>query len=324
MRRERPDATSRVRGVIVGVVLAVVPWAWFLLRDLAPLLDLVAVVLPVAGAVAVVVFAAVAVLRRSPAAAMVALSVAAFTVVAVEEPRAPVARPAPQAPLHLVSANVYENNPEPEAAAAALLRDDADVLAVIEAEPAVTDGLDAAYAHNIDHDHIAIHSRYPAHELPSGASIRHQIVIRARVWGPGGPFILYVIHQLNPLYDAAFAEQTDDLQAFIDRASSERQPVVLAGDFNMTDRSRGYRLLSASFADAMRSGARAGSTYDHGLWAPLFLRIDHIFTESSWCAAGGRALSLPGSDHQAIAVDVGPCPGTPIRASRGPTATPTP
>jgi vancomycin resistance protein VanJ len=278
----------------------------------------------VAGAIVVVVFAAVAVLRRSAAAAVVALSVAAFTVVAVEEPRAPEARPAPRAPLHVVSANVYENNPDPGAAAAALLRDDADVLAIIEAQPPVADALDAAYAHDIDHDHIEIHSRYPMHELSSGASIRHQLVIRARIWGPGGPFILYVIHQLNPLYDAAFAEQTDDLQALIDRASSERQPVVLAGDFNMTDRSRGYRLLSASFADAMRSGARAGSTYDHGIWAALFLRIDHIFTDSSWCAAGGRALSVPGSDHQAISVDVGPCPGTPIQAPRRATATPTP
>jgi endonuclease/exonuclease/phosphatase (EEP) superfamily protein YafD len=84
--------------------------------------------------------------------------------------------------------------------------------------------------------------------------------------------------------------------------------VVLAGDFNMSDRSRGYRTLSDSFRDAMRAGTPAGSTYENGLWSALFLRIDHIFTTPAWCAVNSRRYPVPGSDHEGIEGLLGPCP----------------
>lgn len=270
-------------------------------------MDLVAVALPPFGAGAALLLLLFALVWRSWLAALVALSVAAFTVVAVAGPRTPQAAAAPQQPLLLAAANVYELNERPSEAVQALLARDANLLAVLEAEPDITEPLDAAFKHAVEEDHMSIHSDYPMRELPSGASIRQQRVMRARIWGPGGPFILYLVHQMNPLYDAAFSEQTQDLQALISRASSERQPVVLAGDFNMSDRSRGYRAMSDSFRDAMRAGTPAGSTYENGLWSGLFLRIDHIFTVPAWCAANGRRFPVPGSDHEGVEALVGPC-----------------
>lgn len=270
-------------------------------------MDLVAVALPPLGVGAALLLLLFALVWRSWLAALVALSVAAFTVVAVAGPRTPQAAAAPQRPLLLAVANVYELNERPAEAVQALLARDANVLAVLEAEPDITEPLDAAFKHAVEEDHVSIHSDYPMRELPSGASIRQQRVMRARIWGPGGPFILYLVHQMNPLYDAAFSEQTQDLQALISRASSEKQPVVLAGDFNMSDRSRGYREMSDSFRDAMRAGTPAGSTYENGLWSGLFLRIDHIFTVPAWCAANGRRFPVPGSDHEGVETLVGPC-----------------
>lgn len=271
-------------------------------------MDLVAVALPPLGVGAALLILLVAVVWRSWRGALVALSVGAFTVVAVAGPRTPQPAPAPQQPLLLAAANVYELNERPGDAVHALLARDANVLAVLEAEPDITEPLDAAFKHAIDEDHMSIHSDYPMRELPSGASIRQQRVMRARIWGPGGPFILYLVHQMNPLYDAAFSEQTQDLQALLTRASSEKQPVVLAGDFNMSDRSRGYREMSDSFRDAMRAGTPAGSTYENGLWSGLFLRIDHIFTMPAWCAADGRRFPVAGSDHEGVETLLGPCP----------------
>ena len=306
------DDASRARppfrGLVVAAALCILPWSWFLVRDRASIMDLVAVALPPLGLGSALLILLVAVAWRSWLGALVALSVAAFTVVAVAGPRTPQAAPAPHEPMLFAAANVYESNERPGDAAGALLAQEANVLAVLEGEPDITEPLDAAFKHAIVEGHMSIHSDYPIRALPSGASIRHQRVMRARIWGPGGPFILYLVHQMNPLYDAAFSEQTNDLRALVARASSERQPVVLAGDFNMSDRSRGYREMSDSFRDAMRAGTPAGSTYENGPWSTLFLRIDHIFTTPAWCAANGRRFPVAGSDHEGIEALLGPCP----------------
>ena len=304
---DAPRARPPFRGLVVAAVLCILPWSWFLVRDRAPIMDLVAVALPPLGVGAAILILLVAAVWRSWLGALVAFSVAAFTVVAVAGPRTPQAAPAPQLPLRLAAANVYELNERPGDAVDALLARDANVLAVLEGEPDITEPLNAAFKHALDEGHMSMYSDYPMRELPSGASIRHQRVMRARIWGPAGPFILFLVHQMNPLYDAAFSEQTQDLQALVARASSEKQPVVLAGDFNMSDRSRGYRELSDSFRDAMRAGTTAGSTYENGLWSGLFLRIDHIFTTPAWCAANGRPYPVPGSDHEGIEALLGPC-----------------
>jgi endonuclease/exonuclease/phosphatase (EEP) superfamily protein YafD len=310
MPEREPSSRSRLPWVIAAVALAALPWAWFLVRDRAPLMDLVAVALPPMGAAVVIVLAIIAAIRRSWLGLLVTVSAAAFTIVATIGPRLPQPSDPPSQPLLLVSANVFQGNTEAGAAVASLRATGGDVVAVFEAEPSITEPMDQAYRHVIDENHISIYSTFPMRELPSGASIRRQVVVRARVWGPAGPFIMYAVHQMNPLYDAAFAEQTQALDALISRAHSERQPVVLAGDFNMSDRSRGYRAMTASFRDAMRAGDLAGSTYDHGLWSPLFLRIDHVFTSPSWCAASPGTFAVPGSDHEGIRTVLGPCPTT--------------
>ena len=308
LERDEPrTARATFRGLLVAAVLCILPWTWFLLRDAAPIMDLVAVALPPLGAGTALLLLLVALVSRSWGPALVALSVGAFTAVAVIAPRTTQAASAPQRPLLLAAANVYELNEQPGEAVRALLAQHAAVLAVLEGEPDITEPLDAAFKHAIEGGHMSIHTDYPMRELASGASIRQQRVLRARIWGPGGPFILYVVHQMNPLYDAGFSEQTQDLQALASRASADRQPVVLAGDFNMSDRSRGYREISGSFRDAMRAGVVAGSTYEHGLWAALFLRIDHIFMLPAWCAADGGRFPIPGSDHEGVEALVGPC-----------------
>ena len=64
----------------------------------------------------------------------------------------------------------------------------------------------------------------------------------------------------------------------------------------------------------------AGSTYGDGIFAPLLLRIDHIFESRNWCAESSDTYPITGSDHQGVASTVGPCPGNarPIPATPPP------
>ena len=51
----------------------------------------------------------------------------------------------------------------------------------------------------------------------------------------------------------------------------------------------------------MRSGGQAGSTFDGGLFAWVFLRIDHLFIPQAWCSEDTTTFGVPGSDHRGIA-----------------------
>ena len=61
--------------------------------------------------------------------------------------------------------------------------------------------------------------------------------------------------------------------------ADEQLPVVVAGDFNMSDRVVSYREMDAALTDAMRADVAGSTTYVGGLWPLLMLRIDHVFVE---------------------------------------------
>ena len=320
-----PTSTRRFTGTgwaTLAVALAVVPWTWFLLRDLTPVMDVAAVALPLVTLALACAAAVVAGITRSPWAAVAAGSLALFGLVTVLGPRVPAGGDVPVEPVRVTSANVYERNRN-EASADALLDQDADVLVVIEGAPAINDGLEGAYPYLIQEGFLSVRSSYPARELASGAALNGARLLRVRIWGPSGPFVLYALHSLNPLYDAAFDAQLGFLADLLERVGHESQPVIVAGDFNMSDRSQGYRTVTASLTDAMRTGW-ARSTYASGPWQVLFLRIDYIFVTDSWCAANAVRFDVPGSDHEGVSTTVGPCPGTTIPEPAGSDTPPPP
>ena len=96
----------------------------------------------------------------------------------------------------------------------------------------------------------------------------------------------------------------------IQAARLERDPVVIAGDLNLSDRAHGYRLLCEGRRDAVR-GSFARSTFvgDGLMWRLLKLRIDHIFIPADWSHGGGSSFKLIGSDHHGVRADIGPTSG---------------
>jgi endonuclease/exonuclease/phosphatase (EEP) superfamily protein YafD len=132
---------------------------------------------------------------------------------------------------------------------------------------------------------------------------------------PTGRVVVYLAHLKRPhlgprrilKLPGQLRDQRRERESLLTSARAEGVPVVVAGDFNTSDRSRAYRRLTSRFRDAMRS-RRAGPTYVSALWRPFLLRIDHIFVAKDWCSTSPQRFTLSGSDHRGLAVDVGPCP----------------
>ena len=298
------------RALLVGI-LAVLPWSWFLVRNLGWPGEVVAVAFPLIGGVLIVVLGIVAIAMRRIVPLAIAASLLILTVVVTVLPRMPVRTPPPRSGVRLLSANVYELNREPRAAAAALASSDADIVVAVEPPPGfgrVFASSDPSRTYATEDTKSVIHSRFPIESQPIPSFLPPSRLTRAIVQGPAGPFVLYAIHAFNPAYESTFAQQLTFVARLRRAALGETMPVVIAGDFNMSDRQQGYRDMTSSFRDADRAGW-AADTYDHGIWRALLLRIDYVFIEPSWCAADAHRVDVPGSDHEAVEATVGPCPG---------------
>jgi len=307
----------RPLGAVGWLVLALLPWAWFAVRDLplGVIVEAPAVGLPVIALVAAVLAAGYAWRRRRAGALVVAASTLTVGMVATVGPWLPrdagdVAGPG----VTVVAANIDGRG----GARHAFTDLDADVLVIPEVAAEAIEPLLPAYPHRYvrihDHDDpdIAVLSRYPLRVLePVGPSMPGA---RLEVGGPDGPFVLYGLHIPRPWftgesdsrYQATAAEHRRLVKAINEQVRAETLPVVLAGDMNSVDRERDYRTkLRTGLVDAMRD-ASAGPT-SVGKWLPLLGRIDHILVSAGWCGDGARYLDLPGSSHRGVLATVGPC-----------------
>ncbi|HEV7864785.1 MAG TPA: endonuclease/exonuclease/phosphatase family protein [Acidimicrobiia bacterium] len=307
-------ANRRWRG---AALVALAPWTWFVLRDLGFLFDLAATGLPVLLAGVAIGFGALAVLRKRRELALGAVSCLVVGAVAVVGPWRPQSVPPPRGPLRIVAANLRAGNPEVDRGVADVLAQRGDLLLLIEASRGQWKA-PPEYASVIrpEESNQVVLSRYPARLMarPAGWPPRLR-AHRLEVDTPNGRMVVYLVHLVRPHLGprrivrirAQLTAQRREREAILASARTETAPVVLAGDFNTSDRSRGYRRITDRFRDAMRS-RRAGPTYVAALWRPLLLRIDHIFVPRGWCSADPERFHIHGSDHRGVAVDVGPCP----------------
>lgn len=310
MRTPTPDSDDGRR---IGLLwaLTLLPWTWFLVRNVGVGLDPIAVVLPALAFFAAAALALAAILLRRWAPAVVALSFVVFAVFAVGAPRLPERSAPPAGAISLASANTYRRNAQPGAASAALVATGADVLVAVETTSRVQSAL---AARDTDHPYVAstaqlmLRSRFPIQQETLPRDLPSTSVMRVRVDAPGEPIVVYVVHAPNPLFDTSFGNELQLVQSLQRSASVEGLPVVIAGDLNLSDRTIAYRVLDGSFLDAMRTGGWASDTFDRGIWKLFFLRIDHVFVSRSWCAADPSRFDVPGSDHSGISVSLGACP----------------
>lgn len=302
------------RAAVPVVLLSALPWAWFLVRDgLGSLTDVLAILLPAVVVIGIAASAAAAVLLRQRRWLLPGLSALTVGVVAVIGPWLPsdADTVAPGLATTVAGANVEDGSDSDSA----LLALSPDLLVVSEAPDVASPELSAAYPYRevtFGGPDIAVYSRLPLRllerptpDLPG---------LRVEVTGPAGPFVLYALHVPRPWYttgegeyQATVAEHHGILRSLAARIAAETRPVVVVGDLNTTDRSRGYReiLRDGELVDAMRDSW--SSFTSTGKWTPLLLRIDHVLVNAGWCGDGAHRVDLSGSDHRGVVAAVGPC-----------------
>lgn len=314
----RPD-----RRLVAAAAWGALPWTWFAVRDVSGLLDLVAALLPLLVLVVLAATAATAAVRRSAALAAAGVSWLLFGLVVVLAPvRAEETGP-PRDAVTVAVANVAARGERAAELAATLDGPDAGVLVVAELPESLHARLDAASPWALADLPRVADADPPRPDIGVYSSLRLTRLdsptwfpgIRVRVEAPA-PFVLYALHVPRPgfgetEYSLGWRAHRRLVERIAALAGAERAPVVVAGDLNSSDRGGDYRALRRVLRDAMRTETAAPTfVWPSALWRVLRLRIDHVLIPPAWCAAGPKRLPLPGGDHRAIRVDVGPCGAT--------------
>ena len=150
----------------------------------------------------------------------------------------------------------------------------------------------------------AVISPYPV--TPLMANRRMAKVQEVRVATPAGDVTVFNVHPLRGNWKARDRQLATLLQEYVLTAPG---PAILGGDFNTTDKSQTYKMLSRHLRNAhWEAGRGFGLTYpayrhawNEFLPAWPLVRIDHIFYNQEFFAVSAKTLKEScGSDHLPI------------------------
>jgi endonuclease/exonuclease/phosphatase (EEP) superfamily protein YafD len=170
----------------------------------------------------------------------------------------------------------------------------------------------------------AVLSRYPLRETVAfRASDNGHWWQRMIVDAPNGPITYFNIHTKIPrvqpaeqsgggLLSRAFCTERRgrEVRRLAEMLDKVEGPVIVCGDFNMTERSADYRLVATRLRDAYKAvGAGLGHTFPawgkgpHPFPAPFpMLRLDYIWHSDHFSAAWASKGDAGLSDHHPIVV----------------------
>jgi vancomycin resistance protein VanJ len=202
---------------------------------------------------------------------------------------------------------------------------DADITGLVEMGPAhsaqIERDLATQYPYQVHYpllpvQGVSLLSRYPIVEeqifRPQPDSMLH---LRAVIDVDGVPLVVYVVHPpppgrvMSPLtYDTA-RRDTDIEVLRRDWLAHESGPVIVVGDFNMSDLSDPYRAMDADFDDAFRAaGHGLGFTFPAQMPVgvlPRLLRIDYVWYNHTLTAVDAAVWHDSGtSDHRPVIAEL--------------------
>jgi endonuclease/exonuclease/phosphatase (EEP) superfamily protein YafD len=217
-------------------------------------------------------------------------------------------RPAPRPPaaagnqLKLIQFNTFADNADPDRAAAWIARQDADIVVIEEAVPAVVRGVlrRSGYYVACPECSVVIFSRKRG--IAWGAPMRQRGWGRAPlIWAtfdaPGGPFTVVGVHYTWPT-DGSQPIQAERLARLLDRFPKDR--LILAGDFNSTPWSFARRREDARFGLERRT--KALFTWPSSVLPFAFLPIDHVYAGRAWKTVKVERGPRLSSDHYPVIV----------------------
>ena len=273
---------------------------------------LLAVVAPYAYGLVLLLLTPIAVLRRDAVLAA-ALGLAAAIGVLAYPSAAPASVLDGERELTVLTWNLHGESAVKVGLAQVLERAQPDIVVLQEAR-ADAERMLAANLAVIRHADAAtppgmvLASRLPVHSSgeiagPIGTWDRPR-AFWLEIEAPGGPLTVVGVHlsfpaPLDSLPCPYCPDRRDRQVAALSRAATDlsgpMNRIVLAGDFNLSEREVAYRDIAASLTDAARglTWRPLGVT-----WLPSMLRLDYVFIGSGLAGVGGEtACDLSGSDH---------------------------
>lgn len=220
-------------------------------------------------------------------------------------------------PLKVMSYNLYYRNENAEAIVAVVQQERPDILLLQESKPKMvrllTDRLRQIYPEGefyfewVDETDYprpfsqAVVSRYPL--TPLGQSYEAGRLQRVRVETPAGPVTLFNVHPPPTIPQEHIQQLAQEIVAI-------EGPLIVGGDFNVTDQTNSYRLIDQYLDNAhWEAGWGFAFTFpsrSHINGMPIQLRplyrIDHIFYSDHFSAQFARTVAeaSTGSDHLPI------------------------
>ena len=218
--------------------------------------------------------------------------------------------------FRLFSANVSAENDRPAGIAEEIRSSRPDLVFLQEATPDLVAAVDRTGAlGDLPHrvtvprtDPFAglLASRWPLVDQEVVEVDGRPVLIRATATTGSGPLRLYSVHVVAPV-GGGRESWIDELGEIADLVRAERQPVLVAGDFNATWGHRAFRrFLDAGLTDASPARGHPFQMTWPGDWRllPPLLRIDHVLTTSGLTVTAIRTGRGEGSDHRPLVADV--------------------
>ncbi len=224
--------------------------------------------------------------------------------------------------LTVMTFNLGPGQARPEQNLAAIEEEEPDIVAVQELVPATVKLLGERLVQRYPYSILDLRAgttglmtRYPIIKTdwfrPAG---RGRPVLQATVDANGVPIHVLAVHPLPPdisWYNkyplpTGLDDDEQELEAndILRRATSLRGPVLIMGDFNMSDQSPVYAVVSTALKDSYRdAGWGFGFTFPnnlrvHGIPVPgPFIRIDYVFHSDQLSAQFAQVSCKGGSDH---------------------------
>jgi len=224
---------------------------------------------------------------------------------------------ADQTEFRLLTYNLLRSNLNTDATTAIIRESGADVVALQELTPLQAEAFDGslrdlypyqAFHPQEDFSGQGVLSRYPIRSDEFWQiHLGHQ---RIELEIEGQRIALYNAHPIHP-FIGGFpnfyqpGDRASEIEVLLNRTAAESIPVLLVGDFNLSDQEALYQQISARFSDAYRQmGWGMGFTYPN--MGILLARIDYVFHSAAFTPLEARVLpDGGGSDHLPLWVRLG-------------------
>ena len=221
--------------------------------------------------------------------------------------------------LQVMSMNLFRGAADPATVLETAALERVDVLVLEEVTPEALReleefGVDEAYPYRVGVPHagvegtmaFATHRIRDVEQLDTGFdSWSFDVVL------PEGPLRVYAVHARPPYGDAEGWHA--DLSAIATAAESDRDLDLIVGDLNATPDHAEFRTLIdldlRSAAERVNAGWQP-TWPDHeeksflGIPLPRLVQIDHVLVGRTMTATSSETLSITGSDHRALIVEV--------------------